>query len=64
MTPITAGVAASHVNAMSTVAWKIATTNKLPRELLKSQVSSTLPVSKLKTQPAMPAASMLTYPGR
>ena len=55
MTPTTGGVAASQVKAISTVAWKMATTNKLPRELLNNQVSSTLPVSKLKIQPAMRA---------
>ena len=55
MSPTTGGVAASQVKAISTVAWKIATTNKLPRELLNNQMSSTLPVSKLKIQPAMRA---------
>lgn len=61
-TPTTAGVAASQVKAISTVAWQIATTNKLPRELLNNHVSSTLPVSKLNTHPAMPARSCSRSP--
>ena len=48
----------SEVNAMSTVAWKMHQTNTLPRDELNSQVSSTLPVAKLNSQPTTPATSM------
>ena len=52
-------LATSAVNAMSMVEWKTAHIKMLAFDELYNQVNKILPVSKLKTQPIIPAKPMV-----